>query len=61
MPEGTKVERLYSHLKRQGYSVQSAVRIAQKATGLALATGKPPKNKLGETARDRKPQTEGLP
>ncbi len=45
MPKGTKVDRLYEALKKQGYSVESAVRIAQSQTGQALATGKPPKRK----------------
>ena len=44
MPKGTRVERLYQRLKREGYGVESAVRIAQAKTGLALATGKPPKH-----------------
>lgn len=45
MPEGTKVDRLYKALLAKGYSTESAVRIAQHQTGLALATGKPPKHK----------------
>ena len=45
MPHGTKVHRLYVKLKRQGKSVESAAKIAQSATGQALATGKPPKGK----------------
>lgn len=45
MPKGTKVDNLYEALKRQGYDVESAVKIAQSKTGQALATGKPPKNK----------------
>jgi hypothetical protein len=44
MPKGTKVHRLYEELKKQGHSVESAVRIAQDKTGQALATGKPPKH-----------------
>jgi len=43
MPKGTKVDNLYEKLKKQGYSVESAVKIAQSQTGQALATGKPPK------------------
>jgi hypothetical protein len=44
MPTNTKVERLYKKLKAEGHSVESAIRIAQSATGLSLATGKPPKH-----------------
>jgi hypothetical protein len=45
MPKGTKVESLFQKLKKSGHTVESAVKIAQSATGLALATGKPPKGK----------------
>ena len=45
MPEGTKVEHLYKKLTGEGYSKESAARIAQSQTGLALKTGKPPKHK----------------
>lgn len=45
MPKGTKVHKLYEKLKAQGKSTASAARIAQHATGQALATGKPPKHK----------------
>ena len=45
MPKGTKVDNMYEGLKKRGYSVESAARIAQSRTGLALATGKPPKSK----------------
>lgn len=43
MPEGTKVHSLFEKLKEMGYSVKSAVKIAQAKTGKALATGKKPK------------------
>jgi len=43
MPKGTKVENLYRQLLKEGYSRESAVRIAQKRTGLSLKTGKKPK------------------
>jgi len=46
MPKGTKVDNLYQKLKGQGKSVASAAKIAQSVTGLALATGKPPKSKF---------------
>jgi hypothetical protein len=45
MPRGTKVHRMYEHLKSAGYSEASAARIAQDKTGLSLKTGKPPKRK----------------
>jgi hypothetical protein len=43
MPKGTKVDRVFQALKREGKSVASAARIAQAKTGQALATGKPPR------------------
>jgi len=43
MPKGTKVDRVYEALKRKGYPVEKAVKIAQAQTGQALKTGKPPK------------------
>lgn len=43
MPAGTAVEKVYRALLKKGYSKEKAARIAQSATGLALATGKPPK------------------
>jgi hypothetical protein len=45
MPKGTKVDRLYKRLLKKGHSKGSAARIAQKATGLSLMTGKEPKHK----------------
>lgn len=48
MPEGTTVDRLYKKLVAEGWSKASAAKIAQKKTGLALATGKPPKGKKGK-------------
>jgi hypothetical protein len=47
MPKGTKEHSLYEKLKASGHSVESAVKIAQAATGQALATGKKPKGKRG--------------
>jgi len=47
MPKGTKVHKVYEALKRKGYSVKSAVRIAQSQTGKSLATGKAPKKTTG--------------
>jgi hypothetical protein len=43
MPVGSSVDRLYRALLGEGKSKASAARIAQAKTGLALATGKPPK------------------
>lgn len=45
MPVGTPVDRVYQALLREGRDPGSAARIAQAQTGLALATGKPPKGK----------------
>jgi len=53
MPAGTKVERMYQAIKRGGASKGKAARIAQSRTGLALATGKPPKAKLSKSRRKR--------
>lgn len=43
MPSGTPVDRMYQALLRDGKDKGTAARIAQSQTGLALATGKPPK------------------
>ncbi len=45
MPKGTKVHKQFEGLKKKGFSVQSAVRIAQANTGKSLKTGKAPKKK----------------
>jgi hypothetical protein len=45
MPRGTKVEKVYNALLREGKSKGSAARIAQSVTGKSLATGKTPKSK----------------
>lgn len=45
MPKGTRVERVYQALLRQGMSKGKAARIAQAKTGLSLATGKKPKRR----------------
>ena len=47
MPKGSKVDRVYQALKKEGMSKGKAARIAQSKTGQALATGKPPKHKKG--------------
>lgn len=45
MPKGTKVERLYQELRKEGHSKESAARIAQSQTGQSLKTGRAPKHK----------------
>lgn len=45
MPKGTKVDKMYRALKEEGMDKGKAARISQSKTGLALATGKPPKRK----------------
>jgi hypothetical protein len=45
MPKGTKVEKVYQALKREGADKGKAARIAQSQTGKSLATGKAPKGK----------------
>jgi hypothetical protein len=45
MPKNTKVHHMFEALKREGYSVSSAAKIAQAKTGRALATGRKPKRK----------------
>lgn len=45
-PAGTKVERVYMALKRNGYDKGKAARIAQSQTGQALATGKRPRMRM---------------
>ena len=48
MPRGTKVDKVYRALKREGKSVASAAKIAQAVTGKSLATGRKPKSKKGK-------------
>lgn len=45
MPKGTKVEKLYTKLVREGKSKETAAKIAQAQTGQSLKTGKSPKRK----------------
>jgi hypothetical protein len=45
MPKGTRVEKMYKALLRQGMDTGKAARIAQSKTGQSLKTGKPPKRK----------------
>jgi len=39
----TRVQIAYEELVQEGYTKKQAAKIAQKKTGLALVTGKPPK------------------
>lgn len=50
MPKGTPVDRCYEKLKPEK-GVAAAVKICQASTGLALATGKPPKGKSKGTKK----------
>jgi len=43
MPVDSRVDKVYRALLKQGKSKEAAAKIAQSVTGLALATGKPPK------------------
>ena len=45
MPKGSKVDKMYRALLREGKSKESAAKIAQAKTGQSLKTGKPPKGK----------------
>lgn len=45
MPKGTKVDKIYQALRREGKSEGTAARIAQSKSGQSLKTGKPPKGK----------------
>jgi hypothetical protein len=44
-PKGTKVEAIYSAIKKKTGDKGLAAATAQKMTGKSLATGKPPKGK----------------
>lgn len=44
MPKNSQVHRMYDALRKQGKSKAMAAKIAQAKTGLALATGRPPKH-----------------
>lgn len=43
MPKGTKVEKIYTSLRKEGASKAKAAKIAQAKSGQSLKTGKPPK------------------
>ncbi|HXJ44645.1 MAG TPA: hypothetical protein VNH18_35485 [Bryobacteraceae bacterium] len=49
MPKGSRVDKVFQAVKREGKSPASAARIAQSVTGQALATGKPPKSHKGKS------------
>jgi len=40
MPKGTRVEKMYKALLRQGHSKAAAAKMAQAKTGQSLKTGK---------------------
>jgi hypothetical protein len=44
-PKGTKMDKMYEAMKSEGMDKGKAARVAQSKTGLALATGLPPKTK----------------
>lgn len=45
MPKGSKVEKVYQALRKEGKGEASAAKIAQAQTGQSLKTGKKPKGK----------------
>jgi len=47
MPTGTRVDKMYHALLREGKTPADAAKIAQSKTGLALKTGQPPKHPSG--------------
>lgn len=51
MPKGSKVEKIYTAIKRKTGDKGKAARIAQAQTGLSLATGKPPKGSASRARR----------
>lgn len=60
MPKGTKVEKMFSAMKREGMAPGKAAAIAQSKTGLALATGKPPKGKKKAAPKAKKAPGRGM-
>jgi hypothetical protein len=51
MPIGSKVHKIFKALVNAGHPPASAARIAQHATGLALATGKKPKHQCSKCSK----------
>ncbi len=45
MPAGTRVDKIYKALLKEGKTPAQAAKIAQSKTGKSLATGKKPKGK----------------
>jgi len=45
MPKGSKVDRVFQAIKRQGASPAKAAKIAQSTTGKSLKTGRAPRRK----------------
>lgn len=45
MPKGTKVEKVYKALLREGKTKEQTARIAQAVTGQSLATGRRSKHR----------------
>jgi hypothetical protein len=45
IPKGSKVDKVYKALRKEGASKGKAARIAQAKTGKSLKTGKKPKKK----------------
>ena len=45
MPTGTRVEKIYTAIKKKTGDKGKAARIAQSVTGKSLATGRKPKRK----------------
>ena len=48
MPRGTKVDKMYRAMRREGMDKGKAARIAQAKTGKSLATGKKPKHSISK-------------
>lgn len=59
MPKDSKVHHLYEALMGKGHDQASAARIAQAKTGLALATGKPPKKKSAKRPKRKASRKRG--
>lgn len=54
MPAGSKVDKMYQHLRASGYSDKDAAKVAQAKTGLSLRTGLPPKRTRGVSSGKKK-------
>lgn len=58
MPKGTRVDRCFQKLKKQGKSESSAAAICQASTGQSLATGKSKRKEDGKPVGS--PKSEGF-